>query len=169
VELHARQFEKLTGAKINIAFVPFNKLYQEALLGLNHNKYDVLFYGSMWIADVLPYLELISRMMLESAQYQDVLPYCKTVASRGDVPYQVPIDGDRHTLPYRSDILENPSYKDEFRKKTGKEMGEHPDRISQIILDVIRPKKNGRGRSSGRREKATPTSKPSSQAAIRRT
>lgn len=122
VELHAHQFEKLTGAKINITFVPFNKLYQEVLQGLRHNKYDVLFYGSMWIADVLPYLEPIPRKMLESAQYRDVLPHYQTVASWGDTPYQVPIDGDRHTLQYRRDLLEDPALRAEYRKKTGKEL-----------------------------------------------
>ncbi|NTW60841.1 MAG: extracellular solute-binding protein, partial [Nitrospirae bacterium] len=123
VELHARQFEKLTGAKINISFVPFNKLYQEVEQGLRRNKYDVLFYGSMWIADVLPYLEPIPRKMLESPQYRDVLPHYQTVASWGDTPYQVPIDGDRHTLQYRRDLLGDPAYQAEFKKKTGKELG----------------------------------------------
>ncbi|MDX1824243.1 MAG: extracellular solute-binding protein, partial [Thiohalomonadales bacterium] len=120
VERHARQFEELTGAKINITFVPFDKLYQEVLLGLRQNKYDVLFYGSMWIADVLPYLAPIPEKMLDSPEYQDVLPHYKRVASWGDVPYQVPVDGDRHYLQYRKDLLEDPRYKKEFLKETGK-------------------------------------------------
>jgi multiple sugar transport system substrate-binding protein len=120
VERHARQFEELTGARINITFVPFDKLYQEVLLGLRQNKYDVLFYGSMWIADVLPYLQPIPQKMLDSPQYQDVLPHYKRVASWGDVPYQVPVDGDRHYLQYRKDLLEDPRYKKEFFKETGK-------------------------------------------------
>jgi multiple sugar transport system substrate-binding protein len=122
VELHARQFEKLTGAKINIYYVPYDKLYQELLLGLKHNKYDVVFYGSMWIADILSYLEPIPRKMLDSAQYQDVLPHYKSIAQWGDIPYQVPIDGDRHYLQYRRDLLEDPAYQAEFKKKTGKDL-----------------------------------------------
>ncbi len=119
VELHARQFEELTGAKINITFVPFDKLYQEVLLGLRRNKYDVLFYGSMWIADVLPYLEPIPAVMLNSPQYQDVLPHYKNIACWGDVAYQVPIDGDRHYLQYRKDLLQDPRYQRAFRKEAG--------------------------------------------------
>lgn len=122
VELHAREFEKLTGAKINITFVPFNKLYQEVLNGLRLNKYDVLFYGSMWIADVVPSLEPIPKKMLESAEYRDVLQHYQTVANWGDTPYQVPIDGDRHTLQYRRDLLEDPAYQTEFKKKTGRDL-----------------------------------------------
>jgi multiple sugar transport system substrate-binding protein len=121
-ELHARQFEKLTGAKINITHVPFEKLYQELMLGVKQNKYDVLFYGSMWIADVLPYLEPIPGKMLKSPQYRDVLPHYKNIASWGNVAYQVPVDGDRHYLQYRKDLLENPVYRAEFKRRTGRDL-----------------------------------------------
>ena len=136
VELHARQFEELTGAKINITFVPFDKLYQEVLLGLRRNKYDVLFYGSMWIADVLPYLEPIPAAMLNSPQYQDVLPHYKSIACWGDVAYQVPVDGDRHYLQYRKDLLEDPRFRKEFKQETGK-----PLRVPQTwpeLQDIAR-------------------------------
>jgi len=121
-EIHARQFEKLTGAKINITHVPFDKFYQELLLGVKKNKYDVLFYGSMWIADVLDYLEPIPQKMLSSPQYQDVLPHYKNIATWGKVPYQVPVDGDRHYLQYRKDLLEDPVYRAEFKKRTGRDL-----------------------------------------------
>jgi len=120
--LHAQEFEKLTGAKLNFARVPFDKLYQETLLGLRQGKYDALYFGSMWIADVQPYLEPLPRKMLESAQYQDVLPHYKRVASWGDTAYMVPIDGDRHYLQYRRDLLEDPGHRAEFKKKTGKDL-----------------------------------------------
>jgi multiple sugar transport system substrate-binding protein len=121
-ELHARQFEKLTGAKVNITHVAFDEFYQELLLGLKQNKYDVVFYGSMWIADVIPYLEPIPSRMLHSSQYRDVLPHYKNIASWGDIPYQVPVDGDRHYLQYRKDLLENPAYRAAFKKQTGREL-----------------------------------------------
>ena len=136
VELHARQFEQLTGAKINITFVPFDQLYQEVLLGLRSNKYDVLFYGSMWIADVIDYLEPIPDKMLDSPQYQDVLPHYKRVASWGKVAYQVPVDGDRHYLQYRKDLLDDQRYKKAFLKETGK-----PLRVPQTwpeLYDIAR-------------------------------
>jgi len=120
--LHAQEFEKLTGATLHITRVPFNKLYQETLLGLRQGKYDVLFFGSMWIADVQPYLEPLPGKMLESAQYRDVLPHYKRVASWGDTAYMVPIDGDRHFLQYRRDLLENPVYRAEFKKRKGRDL-----------------------------------------------
>jgi multiple sugar transport system substrate-binding protein len=122
VELHARQFERLTGARLNVHFARFDQLYQETLLGLRQQKYDVVCYGSMWIADLLPYLEPIPGDMLASAQYRDVLPHYKSVASWGDVAYQVPIDGDRHCLQYRRDLLESPEYRAEFKKRAGRQL-----------------------------------------------
>ena len=122
IVLHAAEFEKLTGAKVNVTRVPFPELYQETLLGLRQDKYDALTFGSMWIADVVPYLEPIPRVMLESPQYRDVLPHYKKVASWGDMAYMVPIDGDRHYLQYRRDLLMNPKYRAEFRKTHGRDL-----------------------------------------------
>lgn len=119
---HAREFEKLTGARINVTRVPFSELYQETLLGLRQNKYDALTFGSMWIADMVPFLEPLPARMLESVQYLDVLPHYKRVASWGDTAYMVPIDGDRHYLQYRRDLLENPNYRAQFKRATGKEL-----------------------------------------------
>ena len=122
VVLHAREFERLTGARIKVTRVPFSELYQETLLGLRQNKYDALTFGSMWIADMVPFLEPLPARMLESEQYLDVLPHYKRVASWGDMAYMVPIDGDRHYLQYRRDLLENPDYRAGFKRTTGKEL-----------------------------------------------
>ncbi len=121
-ELHARQFEALTGATVNVHFVPFPDLYQELILGLKKGKYDVVFYGSMWIADAQPYLAPIPKEMLESAQYRDVLPHYQNIAAWMGVPVQVPIDGDRHYLQYRRDLLEDPGFRAEFKRATGRNL-----------------------------------------------
>ena len=122
VVLHAGEFEKLTGARINVTRVPFPEFYQETLLGLRQAKYDALTFGSMWIADLVPYLDPIPRQMLESAQYKDVLPHYKKVASWGDTAYMVPIDGDRHYLQYRRDLLQAPTYKADFKAALGRDL-----------------------------------------------
>ncbi len=121
-ELHARQFEKLTGASLDVHFIPFHELYQEVNLGLKKRKYDVVCYGSMWVADVQPYLAPIPQKMLRSAQYRDVLPHYQNIAKWGGVAYQVPVDGDRHYLQYRRDLLEDPELRAEFKRKAGREL-----------------------------------------------
>ena len=119
---HAKEFEQLTGAKVVVTRVPFPNLYQETLLGLKQGKYDALTFGSMWIADVVPYLQPIPGEMLDSPEYRDVLPHYKRIASWGDTPYMVPIDGDRNYLQYRRDLLNDPEFRAAFRKQTGKEL-----------------------------------------------
>jgi multiple sugar transport system substrate-binding protein len=122
VERHAREFAALTGARVDVTHVQFRELYQEVNLGLKKRKYDVVCYGSMWIADLQQYLAPIPQGMLESAQYRDVLPHYQRIAKWGDVPYQVPVDGDRHSLQYRRDLLENPAFRAEYRARTGREL-----------------------------------------------
>lgn len=122
VVLRAQEFERLTGAKVVITRVSFAEFYQETLLGLRLGKYDALTFGSMWIADVLDDLEPLPREMLDSPGYRDVLPHYKRVASWGDTAYMVPIDGDRHYLQYRRDLLADPGFAAEFRKQTGRKL-----------------------------------------------
>jgi len=92
------------------------------MFGLKQNKYDVIFYGSMWIADILQYLEPLPKKMLNSSEYRDVLPHYKSIASWGDIPYQVPIDGDRHYLQYRKDLLEDRGFRAAFKKQTDRDL-----------------------------------------------
>ncbi|MDM8537382.1 extracellular solute-binding protein, partial [Desulfobacterales bacterium HSG17] len=116
-EVHARQFEELTGAKIIVKHVPFGKLYQEIMLGLRKGKYDVLVSTTLWLADMYSYLEPLPQKMLDSDQFKDVIQYYKDLSRRGDSYYFVPIDGDRHYMQYRRDLLENPSWQSEFKSR----------------------------------------------------
>jgi multiple sugar transport system substrate-binding protein len=45
--LHAKQFEELTGAKVNVVHVPFGDLFQRIMIPFQtkQDAYDVLFYG----------------------------------------------------------------------------------------------------------------------------
>jgi multiple sugar transport system substrate-binding protein len=60
--------------------------------------------------------------MLGSPEYQDVLPHYQRVASWDDVPYMVPIDGDRNYLQYRRDLLGDPVYRRAFQAQTGRDL-----------------------------------------------
>ena len=122
VTVHAAAFEKLTGARLEVTRVPFAQLYQETLLGLKQKKFDALFFGSMWIADVHADLQPLPLRMLQSAQYRDVLPHYQRVASWGEVPTMVPIDGDRHFLQYRRDLIEDPQHRAGYRRLIGDEL-----------------------------------------------
>jgi multiple sugar transport system substrate-binding protein len=120
--LHAQQFEKLTGIKINIHHVPFGQLYQEALWGLKDNKYDIVFYASLWIADFHQYLAAVPDNMLRSESFVDIIPHYQNIAKWEGITYHVNIDGDRHYLQFRKDLLENPLYSRAFKEENGFEL-----------------------------------------------
>ncbi len=117
--IHAQQFEQLTGIKINIRYVPFNQLYQEALWGLKHDKYDIIFYASLWIADFHQYLAPVPDKLLMSENFIDIIPHYQNIAKWEETTYQVNIDGDKHYLQFRKNLLENPEYSDAFKEKNG--------------------------------------------------
>jgi len=120
--LHARQFEELTGAKVNVFHVPFDRLYQEAQLGIKKGKYDIVFLASLWIADMHKFFEPVPEIMLNSEVFKDIIPHYQNLAKWGDTTYHVNIDGDRHYLQIRRDLLENEKFRDEFRGLTGREL-----------------------------------------------
>jgi len=122
VEQHARQFEELTGAKIVVEFSAFRDLYPRLMRGLKQKKYDIVFCGRAWFADILSFLEPLPEKMLNSPVHKDISEPYRRLGKWNGVSYLVEIDGDRHYLQYRKDLLENPAYKTEFRAKYHREL-----------------------------------------------
>ncbi len=120
--LHAKQFEELTGAKVNVVHVPFGDLFQRIMIPFQTGQaaYDVLFYGSLWIGDFHEYLEPVPAAYQQVSGMQDVTVNYKDVATWGKTMVQYPVDGDRHYLKYRTDIFDNPKMQERYKKATGK-------------------------------------------------
>src|SRR5581483_3375183 len=61
LQRRAPDFEKLTGAKINVVIVPFSDLYQKILTdaATGTNSYDAFVFDPQWLGDFVPpgYLE----------------------------------------------------------------------------------------------------------------
>ena len=122
--LHAKQFEELTGAKVNVVHVPFGDLFQRIMIPFQtgQSAYDVLFYGSLWIGDFHAYLEPAPAKYLNTAGMKDVTLNYRGVATWGNQMVQYPVDGDRHYLKYRKDVLDNPENQKKFKEKTGRDL-----------------------------------------------
>ncbi|OCQ94701.1 ABC transporter substrate-binding protein [Oscillatoriales cyanobacterium USR001] len=113
VERRAREFEKLTGAKINMATFPQKEVFpsMQREFANKTNKYDIVIFSPQWMADFVKpgYLEdLTTRVKADSQlQWDDIAPFFKdfTATYKGKV-YAVPIDGDFHMVYYRTDLLE---------------------------------------------------------------
>ncbi len=138
--LHAKQFEELTGAKVNVVHVPFGDLFQKAMIPFQTEQaaYDVMFYGSLWIGDFNRYLAPVPQKYIDMAQMQEVTRNYKGVATwEGDM-IQFPVDGDRHYLKYRSDVINSPDLRAKYKAETGKELRvpqtwEEYDKISRFF------------------------------------
>ncbi len=106
-------FEKQTGAKIEVITVPFSDLYQKLLtdFATKTNSYDATVFDPQWMGDYVPsgYLEdLGSRIQGDSAlQWNDIAPFFRDFSAtfKGKI-YTIPLDGDFQMVYYRTDLLQ---------------------------------------------------------------
>ncbi len=112
LQRRAPDFEKLTGAKINVITVPFSDLYNKLLTDFSTgtNSYDAMVYDPQWMGDFASagYLLDLSDMVKNdpTIQWNDILPYFRDFSAsyQGHV-YDIPLDGDLQMVYYRKDIL----------------------------------------------------------------
>lgn len=142
--LHARQFEELTGAKVNVVHTPFPELFEKSMASFKAGletgtaTYDVMMYGSHLIGDFAPYLAPVPQKYIEMPQMQEVTRNYQGVAAWDGRMIQFSIDGDRHYLKYRSDVINNPQMQAKYKKAAGKQLGvpqtwEEYDQISRFF------------------------------------
>ena len=120
--LHAEQFEKLTGAKVEVTHTPAGDLYSKAMVPFQSGQapYDIVFGFSNFINDWKRYLAPVPQKYVD--QMTDVTASHIAIASWGDTMYQYPVDGDRHYLKYRKDVIDNPEMQAKYKADTGKEL-----------------------------------------------
>ena len=118
LQRRAPDFEKLTGAKVQIITVPFSDLYQKVLtdFATKTNSYDATVFDPQWMGDYVPpgYLEdLTDRVQKDSAlQWNDIAPFFRDFSAtfKGKV-YTIPLDGDFQMVYYRKDLLQKDGLK----------------------------------------------------------
>jgi len=122
--LHAEQFSKLTGATVNVTHTPAGDLYAKAMVPFQagQSPYDIVFGFSNFIRDWKQYLQPVPAKYVNMRQMQDVTKSHIDVASWDGEMIQYPIDGDRHYLKYRKDVIDNPEYQKKYKADTGREL-----------------------------------------------
>ena len=118
LQRRAPEFEKLTGAKINVIAVPFSDLYQKVLTdwASGTNSVDAADFAPQWMVDYVAggYLEDIGARVAKDKdiQWNDIAPFFRDFSSSyGGKTYLVPLDGDFHMLYYRTDVFEKAGLK----------------------------------------------------------
>ena len=122
--LHAEQFAALTGATVDVIHTPAGDLYSKAMIPFQAGQapYDIVFGFSNFIRDWMPYLEPVPEYYVNMRQMQDVTKSHIDVNSWDGTMMQFPIDGDRHYLKYRKDVIDNPEMQAMYLAETGNEL-----------------------------------------------
>jgi multiple sugar transport system substrate-binding protein len=113
LQRRAPEFQKLTGATINVITVPFSDLYQKLLtdFATGTNSYDAAVFAPQWMVDYIEpgYIEDITERVKADAalKWDDIGPFFRDFSAtyNGKV-YTIPLDGDFQMVYYRSDLLE---------------------------------------------------------------
>jgi multiple sugar transport system substrate-binding protein len=113
LQRRAPDFEKATGAKVEVITVPFSDLYQKILtdFATKTDSYDAMVFDPQWMGDYVPpgYLEdLTDRVHNDSSlQWNDIAPFFRDFSAsfKGHV-YTIPLDGDFQMVYYRTDLLQ---------------------------------------------------------------
>ena len=112
LQRRAPDFNKLTGAKVNVVIVPFSDLYDKILtdVATGTNSFDAFVFDPQWMGDFVPpgYLEdITSRVSADKKiRWNDIGPFFRNFSAtfKGRI-YTVPLDGDFNMAYYRKDIL----------------------------------------------------------------
>ncbi|HZT19630.1 MAG TPA: extracellular solute-binding protein [Dongiaceae bacterium] len=131
LQRRAPDFQKLTGAKINVITVPFSDLYQKLLTDWagGTNSIDAAVFAPQWMVDyVTPgYLEdLTARIDSDKdIQEDDVAPFFRDFSQKfAGKKYMVTLDGDFQMVYYRTDVLQK--------------LGKQPPRTWADYLDIAK-------------------------------
>ena len=112
LQRRAPDFEKLTGAHINVIATGFQTIYDKALLDASTktNSFDAYVFDPQWLGDFVGpgyLLDLTDKVNNDpSLHWQDIGPFFRDFnATYNGKVYTIPLDGDFHMVYYRSDLL----------------------------------------------------------------
>ncbi|ADK80750.1 ABC transporter substrate-binding protein [Sediminispirochaeta smaragdinae] len=134
----AQEFEKNTGAKIEVDILGYTELYQRITQDFTTDtkQYDLLtvdimwsgeFAKNGWTEDLTP---MIDRDKAE-IDYDDIMPVTWTLGSWDGQQVAFPMAGYANSLIYRKDLFNDPEEKAAFKAKYGYELAP-PTTIKQL-------------------------------------
>ncbi len=114
LQRRAPDFEKLTGAKVNVITVPFSDLYTKLLTDWSSgtNSIDAAVFAPQWMVDYISagLLEDLSDRVANDKDIQedDVGGFFRDFSQKYDGKiYMITLDGDFHMIYYRTDVLKD--------------------------------------------------------------
>ena len=123
VNMFKEEWEKRSGARLQVVEIPFGDLYQRlfASFSTGAGEFDVAIYAANWIPEFAANKNILSLEKYYGAKdnWDDVLDKTKRIMYVGAERYSVPLDGDVLMGYYRKDALENDGNKQKFKAKYG--------------------------------------------------
>ena len=149
MQRRAPDFEKLTGAKVQVITVPFSDLYNKLLtdFATGTNSYDAGVFAPQWMGDFIEpgYLEVLTERVNADAalKWDDIAPFFRDFSAsyKGDI-YTIPLDGDFQMAYYRTDLLkeaglEPPKTWDDYLAIAEQLQRQGPERRRQCRLRLV--------------------------------
>ena len=123
---HAPEFEKLTGAKVNIVLTTFGDLFPRIYTDFTSgtNSFDGAVFDPQWLGDYVGggYLEPLDSLIKKtpSLKWNEITPFFRNFsATYGGKTYTIPLDGDFQMVYYRQDLWGDATYQKDFQAKYG--------------------------------------------------
>src|SRR5262252_5748828 len=118
LQRRAPEFQKLTGAKVNVITVPFSDLYTKLLtdFATGTNSYDATVFAPQWLVDFAApgYFEELTDIVRSDAalKWDEIMPFFRNFSAvyNGKI-YTVPVDGDFQMVYYRTDLFKQAGLK----------------------------------------------------------
>ncbi len=139
IETWASQWEEQTGGQANINPIPFSDIDSKVLAATGTDTFlaDVYYLGSQTAGQLMAGGHVVEvpealRDRLSLDQIPDI--YNKYQLSWNDKLYGVPWDGDMLMLNYRQDLLDDPTYQEEFKTQYGYDLA--PPESWQQYADI---------------------------------
>jgi multiple sugar transport system substrate-binding protein len=114
LQRRAPEFEKMTGAKVNVVTVPFSDLYTKLLTdwASGTNSIDAAVFAPQWAVDYITpgFLQDISGWVAADSAIQtdDIAPFFREFSQQfSGRTYMLTLDGDFQMVYYRSDVLKD--------------------------------------------------------------
>jgi multiple sugar transport system substrate-binding protein len=134
-------FEAATGAKVEIAEIPFNQLQTtiptDFLTG--QHTYDVIVSGSWFYGDyvtngwIQPIDKFIGDKRFPQWDPKDTIDSIHQLYVWGGKQYGTQMDSDAQLLYYRRDILGDPKWQEQYKKDTGEDLPNPPKTWQQLL------------------------------------
>jgi multiple sugar transport system substrate-binding protein len=122
LQMAAKTWEEKTCGKVNVVEFPFGELYPKYLTAMTAGDatFDVITFAPAWTPDFAPYLSEMPEAYRQTPEWEDIAPVYRDRLMVWDGKHlSQSIDGDLHTLSYRTDLFGDPAEQAAFKEKYG--------------------------------------------------